>query len=105
MSGARSVLVTGGAGYVGAVLVPQMLARGHRVRVVDLYLYEPDPLRAVAGNPRLEQVHGDVRDQELLRRTVAGCDTVLHLACISNDPSFDLDPALGRSINFDAFEP
>jgi nucleoside-diphosphate-sugar epimerase len=101
----RTILVTGGAGYVGAVLVPRLLAHGHRVRVLDLYLYEPDPLRAVRGHPAIEEVRGDIRDQARLRQALAGCDTVIHLACISNDPSFDLDPALGRSINFDAFEP
>ncbi len=97
--------MTGGAGYVGSVLVPQLLAAGHRVKVLDLYLYDADPLRAVKANPGLEEIRGDLRDTALLRRVLPGCDSVIHLACISNDPSFDLDPALGRSINFDAFEP
>jgi len=101
----RKVLVTGGAGYVGAVLVPQLLREGHAVKVLDLYLYEKDPLRAVKGHPGLEEIHGDLRDQALLAKALPGCDTVIHLACISNDPSFDLQPELGRSINFDAFEP
>ena len=99
----RSILVTGGAGYVGAVLVPKLLARGYRVKVIDLYIYGDDVLRAVAGNPGLTQVKGDIRDRTLLEREVPGSDTVIHLACISNDPSYDLDPALGRSINYDAF--
>ncbi len=101
----RTVLVTGGAGYVGSALVPQLLARGHRVKVLDLYLFGDDVLKAVKGHPGLEEIKGDLRDQALLKQHLAGCDTVLHLACISNDPSFDLDPTLGRSINFDAFEP
>ena len=101
----HTILVTGGAGYVGAVLVPPLLARGHRVKVLDLYLYERDPLRQVNGHPGLDEIRGDMRDQALLGQALTGCDTVIHLACISNDPSFDLDPALGRSINFDAFEP
>lgn len=103
MSG--TVLVTGGAGYVGAVLVPQILQRGYRVKVLDLYLYGEDVLDAVKGHPNLEQIKGDIRDQTLLRRVLPDCDTVIHLACISNDPSFELDPSLGRSINFDAFTP
>lgn len=98
-------LVTGGAGYVGAVLVPKLLAAGHEVTVVDLYIYGDDVLAAVADDPRLRAVHGDIRDEDLLERELAGCDAVLHLACISNDPSFELDPSLGRSINFDAFPP
>ncbi|MFN8543863.1 MAG: NAD-dependent epimerase/dehydratase family protein [Candidatus Binatia bacterium] len=99
----RDVLVTGGAGYVGAVLVPKLLAAGHRVRVLDLYLYGDDVLDAVRDHPGLVQVKGDIRDRALLERVVPGCDAVIHLACISNDPSFELNPTLGRSINFDAF--
>lgn len=97
------VLVTGGAGYVGAVLVPKLLAAGHKVRVLDLYLYGDHVLDAVKDHPGLEQVKGDIRDVDLLRRVLPGCQAVIHLACISNDPSFELDPDLGRSINYDAF--
>lgn len=97
------VLVTGGAGYVGSVLVPKLLAAGHRVRVLDLYLYGDHVLDAVRDHPGLEQEKGDIRDTELLRRVLPGCQAVIHLACISNDPSFELDPDLGRSINYDAF--
>ena len=99
----KRVLVTGGAGYVGSVLVPKLLAAGHQVRVLDLYLYGGHVLDAVKDHPGLEQIQGDIRDQALLRRVLPGCDAVLHLACISNDPSFELDPELGRSINYDAF--
>lgn len=102
---AARVLVTGGAGYVGAVLVPELLARGAEVRVLDLCIYGEDALEPVKGHPRLELVRGDIRDQDLVRRAVSDRDAVVHLACISNDPSFDLDPELGRSVNFDAFEP
>lgn len=99
------VLVTGGAGYVGAVLVPRLLARGYRVRVLDLYLYGENVLDEVKDHPGLEQIQGDLRDRDLLARAVLGCDAVIHLACISNDASFELDPQLGRSINYDAFFP
>jgi nucleoside-diphosphate-sugar epimerase len=98
------VLVTGGAGYVGAALVPALLAHGYRVTVLDLYLYGPD-LFAEHRGPALTEVVGDIRDPETVANAVAGCDAVIHLACISNDPSYDLDPALGRSINYDAFRP
>ena len=102
---AERVLVTGGAGYVGAVLVPRLLSEGYLVRVLDLYMFGADALCAVQDNPDLEQVTGDIRDQELLKKVLPGCDSVIHLACISNDPSFELNPDLSRSINFDAFEP
>lgn len=101
----KRVFVTGGAGYVGAVLVPKLLEAGHEVTVLDLFLYGDQVLDAVKDHPGLRLVRGDLRDQALLRQAVPGSDAVIHLACISNDPSFELDPELGRSINYDAFEP
>jgi len=101
----NQVLVTGGAGYVGAVLVPKLLAAGHRVRVLDLYLYGRDVLHSVADHPGLQQIVGDIRDPAVVRQAMQGCQSVIHLACISNDPSFELDPALGKSINYDCFAP
>src|SRR3990167_5998038 len=102
-NGIDTVLVTGGAGYVGAVLVPKLLVKGYKVKVLDLYLYGEDVLDSVKGHPNLEQVRGDIRDHALLERVTPGCDAVIHLACISNDPSFELDLELGKSINYDAF--
>jgi nucleoside-diphosphate-sugar epimerase len=99
----KSVLVTGGAGYVGSALVPVLLQAGYKVKVLDLYLYGEEVLAAVRGNPNLEEIKGDIRDRGLLEKVVLGCDSVIHLACISNDPSFELDPELGKSINYDAF--
>jgi NAD(P)-dependent dehydrogenase (short-subunit alcohol dehydrogenase family) len=101
----QHVLVTGGAGYVGAVLVPKLLARDYRVAVLDLYIFGDQVLKAVSGHPRLREVKGDIRDRRLLERELTGVDAVIHLACISNDPSFELNPELGKSINYDAFFP
>lgn len=95
------VLVVGGAGYVGSKLVPALLVHGYEVTVLDLYLYG-DVLQA---HPRLKQIHGDMRDLSVVQSALDSCDHVIHLACISNDPSFELNPELGKSINFDAFEP
>ena len=100
-----TILVTGGAGYVGSVLVPRLLVRGYSVKTLDWYIYGDYVLADVARHPRLEQIKGDIRDRELLQRVLPGCDAVIHLACISNDPSFELNPDLSRSVNFDAFGP
>lgn len=101
----KRVLVTGGAGYVGAVLVPKLLQAGYAVRVLDLFLYGDHVLDQVADHADLEIVKGDLRDNRLVKQCVADCDAVIHLACISNDPSFELDPELGKSINHDTFRP
>jgi nucleoside-diphosphate-sugar epimerase len=105
MTEIKRVLVPGGAGYVGAVLVPHLLAQGYQVRVLDLYIYGAHVLDAVKSHPGLEQIQGDLRDQDLVRASVRDCDAVIHLACISNDPSVELDPALSHSVNFECFEP
>jgi nucleoside-diphosphate-sugar epimerase len=98
-----TVLVTGGGGYVGSVLVPKLLAEGHHVRVLDRFFFGEEVLDSVKENSRLEIIKGDLRDRPLLERALPGCEAVIHLACISNDPSFELDPALGKSINYDCF--
>ena len=100
-----TVLVTGGAGYVGSALIPKLLNAGHRVSVLDLYLYGEDLFAEFSGNENLMEVKGDLRDATAVERALEGCDVVIHLACISNDPSYDLDPDLGKSINYDAFRP
>jgi nucleoside-diphosphate-sugar epimerase len=99
----KTVLVTGGAGYVGSVLVPKLLKAGYHVKVIDLYIYGDQVLDAVKDDPHLQQIKGDLRDRSLIEKIIPGCDAVIHLACISNDPSFELDPGLGKSINYDAF--
>jgi nucleoside-diphosphate-sugar epimerase len=96
------ILITGGAGYVGAVLTPYLLEKGYKVTVLDLMIYGKDVLKK---NPNLQVIQGDIRDQNLLNKIIPGHDVVIHLACISNDPSFELNPTLGKSINLDAFLP
>jgi nucleoside-diphosphate-sugar epimerase len=99
MSAKKKVAITGGAGYVGSALVPFLAGHGYDVKVVDLFLYGEQVLDGV----RCTRVKGDIRDEALLAREFKGMDAVIHLACVSNDPSFELDPTLGKSINFDAF--
>jgi len=97
----QHVLVTGGAGYVGSNLVPKLLVAGYRVTVLDLCIYGD----VLAPHPNLRIIKGDLRDPRQVAAALQGCGAVIHLACISNDPSFDLDPTLGRSINYDCFRP
>lgn len=99
------VLVTGGAGYVGSNLVPKLLDKGYDVVVLDLYIYGKEVFDNVRTNQKLIEVEGDIRDQRVVKKAIHGCDVVIHLACISNDPSYDLNPDLGRSINYDSFRP
>ena len=96
------VVVVGGAGYKGCVLVPKLLERGDDVVVYDLMLYGSDGL---PEHERLEVIDGDIRDLPAYREAVDGADAVINLACISNDPSFELDPGLSREINYECFEP
>jgi len=97
----RNVLITGGAGYVGTRLTPQLLAAGHSVTVYDAMFFGCE----IKPQARLKLVEGDIRDTDKLREHLWGVDAVIHLACISNDPSFELDEGLSKTINFDCFEP
>ena len=99
----KNVLVTGGAGYCGSLLVPQLLAEAYNVTVYDL-LYFGDSFLP-KDNPRLKVVPGDIRDVAKLTSVLQNQDVVLSLACISNDASFELDESLSTTINLDAFEP
>lgn len=94
----KTVLVTGGGGYVGSVLVPSLLAAGYRVRVLDTFWFS-DPAPTTAG---LDVVVGDIRDRATVERCLAGADAVIPLAAMSNDPSGDLQPEVTRQINLDA---
>jgi nucleoside-diphosphate-sugar epimerase len=98
----RKVLVTGGAGYKGCILVPKLLKAGYAVTVYDLMLFGDEGL---PRHKNLKVLKADVRDTATFTRAVRGMDAVIHMAAIANDPSFELDPALSRSINYDCFEP
>jgi nucleoside-diphosphate-sugar epimerase len=96
-----NVLVTGGAGYVGHVLTPWLLAAGYNVTVYDALYFGC----RLPNDPKLRVIRGDIRDTAKLAEAMQGQDAVLHLACISNDASFELDESLSKSINYDCFEP
>lgn len=99
----KKILVIGGAGYVGSMLVPELIKLHYQVTVLDLFIYGD----TLSKNKNLELIKGDIRDIDLIKKIFQKkqYDEVIHLACISNDPSFELNPSLGKSINFDCFEP
>jgi nucleoside-diphosphate-sugar epimerase len=96
------ILVTGGAGYLGSVLIPKLLMRGHVVRVVDIGYFGVGHLRSF--HPPIELVREELRrvaaDREFLDRILDGCECIIHLAAISNDPSAELNPQLTEEVNF-----
>ena len=94
----EKVFITGGAGYVGSLLVPNLLNNGYKVIVYDLNIYE----YKFQPHKNLKQIKGDIRDKNKLNIDSKGCDVMIHLASISNDPSFDLNPRLGKSINYES---
>jgi nucleoside-diphosphate-sugar epimerase len=98
----KKVLVTGGAGYKGCILVPKLLNAGYDVVVYDMMLFGHAGLPV---HPRLQVIEGDIRDTSAYAAAVKGCNHVIHMACISNDPSYELDPELSKTINFDCFKP
>ncbi|OHD69335.1 MAG: UDP-glucose 4-epimerase [Spirochaetes bacterium RBG_16_49_21] len=100
----KKVLVIGGGGYVGAVLVPKLLNEGYIVKVYDLFIYGQEVFNGVKNNPNLTLIKGDVRDIPLLTGEMEGFEAIIHLACISNDPSYELNPNVAKSINYDCFE-
>jgi nucleoside-diphosphate-sugar epimerase len=97
------IFVTGGAGYCGARMVPQLLDLGYEVTVYDTCFFGSSFLPL--GNPKFRLVQGDIRDNVLLEESCLGHDVFLNLACISNDASFELDEALSTSVNMNAFLP
>ena len=98
----KKIIVIGGAGYVGCQLVPELIKKEFEVTVFDLMIYGNN---LPTNNKKLNIVQGDVRDIKKLRQCLKNQDSVIHLACISNDPSFELNPKLGKEINFDCFKP
>tara|TARA_B100001121_G_C18640711_1_gene599041 strand:+ start:204 stop:1184 length:981 start_codon:yes stop_codon:yes gene_type:complete len=98
----KNILIIGGAGYVGSILIPKLLQKKYNITCFDLMIYGEHIL---PQDSNLKIIKGDLRNLELIKKVVNGFDSAIHLACISNDPSFELNPELGRSINYDAFEP
>ena len=98
----KTILVTGGGGYLGAVLVPHLLNNGYKINVLDLMLFNKHVLD---DHPNLKIIEGDIRDIKLLKEVIPGNDAVIHLACLSNDGSCDLDKEVAKEINLNALNP
>lgn len=98
----KNVFITGGGGYCGAILVPKLLDKGYNVSIYDTFYFGSDHLN---HHPNLKLIKGDLRDRSKLRESLKNQNSVIHLACISNDASFELNESLSTSINYDAFEP
>lgn len=96
------ILVTGGAGYIGSVLVPQLLRNNHEVIVVDNFMYQQTSLLDCCFHPRLTIVRGDVRDRRLLEPLVKKVDVILPLACLTGAPLCAKEPAAAKEINHNA---
>lgn len=96
------ILVTGGAGYIGSVLVPKLLDRGFEVTVIDNFLYKQPSLASSVRHPSLDLQYGDVRDFDLMKSLISKADIVIPLAAIVGAPACDRDPALSKSINYDS---
>lgn len=98
----KKILVTGGAGYVGAVLVPKLLNNGFQVIVFDAMFFTDRGLDLLRSNPNLTIIVGDIRDVSSVKETLTDVDAVIHLASISNDPSGDINSKLTIELNFEA---
>jgi nucleoside-diphosphate-sugar epimerase len=95
----KRVLVIGGAGYIGSALLPKLLERGYRVRLLDLFLFGKEPIAAIAGHPNLEVIHADFRHVDKIVHAVRGMDEVIHLGAIVGDPACSLDEELTVEVN------
>ena len=87
-----SILVTGGAGYLGSILVPELLKSGYRVTVLDNFMYQQNSLAQVCADPNFDVVNGDTRSAELLKPLVAKADAIIPLAALVGAPLCNRDP-------------
>lgn len=99
----KTILVIGGGGYVGCNLVRKLLKKNYQVIVYDLFLYKKNVFTDLLDDENLKIVKGDIRDLNKIETFLENTDIIIHLACISNDPSYELNPNLGKDINFNCF--
>lgn len=97
-----NVLVTGGAGYIGSILVPDLLSDGHKVTVLDNFMYKQNSLASSCIHPNLEIALGDIRDKALVKRLVAAHEVIIPLAAIVGAPACNRDATAAESVNLEA---
>ena len=98
------ILVTGAAGYIGSILVPELLTKGYRVTAVDNFLYGQASLLDVCFNPNLEIIRGDVRSPALMKEIVKKADVIMPLACLTGAPLCAKDPFAAEEVNLGAIK-
>jgi len=98
----KKILVTGGAGYIGSVLVPELLKRGHKVTVIDSFIYGQHSLLDVRNDPNLVLIKGDVRDEDLIKEHIKNAEFIMPLACLVGAPLCKIKPDEAREVNLDA---
>ncbi len=98
------ILVTGGAGYIGSILVPHLLEEGHQITVLDNFMYGQASLLGSCHDPRFSVIRGDARDRLLVAEYLKKADVILPLACLTGAPICDRDPVAARSVNLDALK-
>ena len=99
-----SVLVTGGAGYLGSVLCQHLLQAGYKVTVLDSLVHEEQSLFHLCSNPNFEFVYGDVRDEQIMRQLLKTADAVIPLAAVVGASACDHDPYTATSVNLEAIQ-
>ena len=98
----EKILVTGGAGYIGSILVPELINKGYEVTVIDNFMFKQASLNNVCSNKNLSIINGDIRDKDLLKNSLSNADIVIPLASLVGAPLCSKDPYTAKAVNHDA---
>ena len=98
----EKILVTGGAGYIGSILVPELLTKGYHVTVIDNFMFKQASLNNACSNKNLAIINGDIRDRDLIKKSLSSADIVIPLASLVGAPLCSKDPYTAKAVNHDA---